>query len=386
MNFIKKLCVRDYKNTEDEIVRTRYGVVAGIFGIISNFLLFFGKISVGFLAGSITIVADAVNNFFDFVSSCLLVAGFKYSLKPADRNHPFGHERIEQVMALVISVIVLGVGLFFAERSIEKLINPDVVKVSLITFVFLGSAVVIKFFQMLLYKNFAKSISSDTLRASAMDSRNDVISSSVVLFAMFFIKFFGNIGVSIDGIFGLFVSILVIISSTKMIKEMISPLLGEMPKKDFMENLKKEIYSHEEVLGVYNFIMHSYGAKKFFASVDVEVNAKNDNFKISTEMDRIEKIFKEKYNINLSIHIDMVEVDDENTMFLKKKVMVILKNIDENFLIHDFVVVKDKYCAKIKFDLVAPFESKMDITSIKKELTDKCIKENCEFDIFVERA
>lgn len=386
MNFLKKLCVRDYKNTEDKIVRIRYGIVAGIFGIITNFILFVGKISVGFLAGSITIVADAVNNFFDFVSSNLLVFGFKYSIKPADRNHPFGHERIEQVMALIISVIVLGVGLFFAERSIEKMINPDVVKVSVITFAILGSAVVIKFLQMLLYKDFAKSIKSNTLRASAMDSRNDVISSSVVLIAMIFIKFFGDVGVSIDGIFGLFVSILVIISSIKLIKEMISPLLGEMPKKDFVEILQREIFVCEGVLGVYNFVLHSYGAKKHFASVDVEVNAKEDTFKISQEMDKIEKKFKKEYNINLSVHIDFVQIDDENTNFLKKKIMVILKNIDEKFFIHDFVVVKDKNCAKIRFDLVAPFESEVNLAFIKKELIEKCTVEKCQFDINLERG
>ncbi|NCB48045.1 MAG: cation transporter [Clostridia bacterium] len=386
MNFLKKLCVRDYKNTEDEIVRTRYGIVAGIFGIITNFILFVGKISVGFLAGSITIVADAVNNFFDFVSSNLLVYGFKYCLKPADRTHPFGHERIEQVMALIISVIVFGVGLFFFEKSIERLINPDEVKVSTVTFVFLGSAVVIKFFQMLLYKDFAKSIKSDTLRASAMDSRNDVISSSVVLFAMIFIKVFGNVGVSVDGLFGLILSVLVILSSIKLIKEMISPLLGEMPKKEFIDNIKKEILAFDCVLGVYNFVLHSYGAKKYFASVDVEVNVKNDTLRISQEMYIIEKKFKNDFNINLTIHVEFVDIDDENNKFLRKKILVILKNIDEDFYIHDFDVVKDKNCAKIRFDLVAPFEKDVDLQFIYNQLNEKCVVENCKFDINLEKG
>jgi len=377
--------VKDNIN-KDEDFRIKCGITAGLFGIITNFLLFVGKISVGILAGSITIVADAVNNFFDLVSSSMILVSFKFSIKPADRNHPFGHERIEQIMALVISVIVFGVGLFFTERSIEKIIIPDVVKVSAITFAFLGVAVVLKLSQMFLYKNFAKKINSDTLRASAMDSRNDVISSSVVLFAMIFIKIFGDVGVSIDGIFGLFVSILIIISSIKLIVKTISPLLGEMPKKDYVEKLKNEISTYKGILGVYNFVIHSYGPKKFFASVDVEVNAENDILNISQEMDKIEKDFRKKYNIDLSIHIDPVKLDDEETKFLKKKVNVILKNIDEKFVVHDFFVENDEGCAKISFDLVAPFEHKVNLSAIKRELMEKCKEENCTFDINVERG
>ena len=220
MNFIKKLFIRDYKNTAENSVRASYGFVAGSFGLTTNCLLFLGKIFVGILAGSITIIADAINNFFDFISSIVVMFAFKISSKPADKGHPFGHERMEQIIALVVAVIVFAVALFFAERSVEKILFPQSVEVSLLTFAILVSALLVKIFQMLLYKNFANAINSDALRASAVDSRNDAITTSVVIFAMIVIKLFGDVVISLDGIFGLIVSVLIIFSSAKLIAKM----------------------------------------------------------------------------------------------------------------------------------------------------------------------
>ena len=181
MDLIKKLFIKDYKNTTDSKVRFKYGVVAGIFGIISNFLLFVAKLLVGLLSGSITIVADAINNLSDMASNIIVIFGFKLSSKPADSEHPFGHERYEQIMALIVSVIVIVIGVLLSKSSLEKIFNYEETAVTITTYIVLGIAILIKLFQMFLYSDFAKSINSDVLKASSVDSRNDVISTSAVL-------------------------------------------------------------------------------------------------------------------------------------------------------------------------------------------------------------
>jgi len=371
INIIKKLFIKNYKNTKDNKVRYKYGVVAGVFGVLSNLLLFVCKIIVGLIGSSITIIADAINNLSDMGSNCIVLFGFKMSNKPADSEHPFGHARYEQIMALIVAVVIVAIGGLLLKSSIEKIISPEVTTVSIYTYLVLIFAILFKIYQMCLYSDFSKSINSQVLKASSIDSRNDVISTSAVLVATIFIDIFGDVGFSIDGIFGLLVSIFIIYSSIKLMKDTISPLLGEMPDEKFVSKLKKKLLSYEGILGIHDFLIHSYGPNTYFASVHAEVSSKVDVMVSHDLIDNIEKDFKEIYNIILSIHMDPIEIDNEDVNFNKEKIRLILKNIDDKIDFHDFRLVHGNTHTNLIFDVVLPFDSKLTVDEIKKELNDK---------------
>jgi len=370
MKLIKKFFIKDYKKTNDKVVRFRYGLTAGIFGVVSNLILFVGKLLIGIIGCSITIIADAINNLSDIGSSTIVLLGFKLSAKPADSEHPFGHERYEQIMALIVSVIVMAIGVLLAKSSVEKIISPEPTTVSVVTYIVLGLAILIKLFQMALYSDFSKSIKSEILKASSVDSRNDVISTSAVLVAMIIINIVGDIGVSIDGIFGLIVSIFIIYSSIKLLKETIGPLLGEMPDEKFVKKLKDKILSYDGVLGLHDFMIHSYGANNFFVNAHVEVSSKV-NIMVSHDMiDNIERDFKEQFNIVLSIHMDPIEDDNEEVVFNRKKVETIVKNIDKSLSIHDFRMVFGETHINVLFDVVVPFSCKLTLEEIREKVEE----------------
>ena len=379
MKLIKKLFIKNYEKTNDSKVRFKYGIVAGFFGLISNLLLFASKFIIGLLSGSITIIADAINNLSDMGSCIIVVLGFKLSSKPADSEHPFGHERYEQIMALIVAVIVIAIGILLAKSSIEKIIAPTPTTVNILTYIILAIAILVKFFQYLLYKDFAKSINSDVLKASSIDSRNDMISTGAVLVAMGLINIIGNVGVSIDGIFGLIVSLFIIISSIKLVKETIHPLLGAMPDEEFIAKLKNKILSYDGVLGVHDFLIHSYGVNNYFANAHVEVSSKVDVMVSHDMIDNIEKDFKESFNISLSLHMDPIETDNEEVNFHKQKVEVILNNLNNNLSFHDFRMVFGKTHTNIIFDVVVPFSCKLTLDEIKKELEDKYKNEDKKY-------
>ncbi len=226
---LKRLFIKDYKNTSDPAVRIRYGVVAGAFGIATNILLFVIKIIIGLLANSITIVAEAVNNLSDAGSSILTMIGFKLSNRPADKDHPYGHARYEQITALLVAILVLCIGVLFAKSSVDKIIRPQELSISVVTYVILVIAIAVKLVQMLTYLDFAKAIDSEAIWATAMDSRNDTISTLSVLVSMIIMQAFR---INIDGWVGLAVSVFVIWSAVGMVKDAINPMLGVPPTKE----------------------------------------------------------------------------------------------------------------------------------------------------------
>lgn len=379
IKLIKKMFIKNYRNTRDSEVRLKYGIVAGVFGLISNLILFASKLIIGLIGASITIVADAVNNLADMGSNCVVIFGFKLSSKPADSEHPFGHARYEQIMALIVAVLVVSIGLLLGKSSIEKLISNEATTVSVATYIVLGVAILVKIFQVILYNNFSKSINSQILKASSMDSRNDVISTTAVLVATILIDVFGNVGFSIDGIFGIIVSIFIIISSLKLVKETIGPLLGEMPDEKFVKKLKKKLLSYDGILGIHDFLIHSYGPNTYFASVHAEVSNKVDVMISHDIIDNIERDFKELFNICLSIHMDPIENENEEVNFHKNKVKVILNNFDKTLDFHDFRLVKGETHTNLIFDIVIPYSSKVKIEDVKSELDDKYKNEEMKY-------
>ena len=379
MQILQKIFIKDYKNTNDKNVRFRYGLVAGIFGIVSNLLLFVAKIIIGLLSASITIIADAINNLSDVGSSIVILLGFKLSSKPADSEHPYGHERYEHIMAFIVSMIVVAIGVLLAKSSIEKMITPEAININLATYLVLGVAIIGKFIQMIVYRSFAKSIDSKMLHASSIDSRNDIISTSAVLIAMIIIHVVGDIGFSIDGLFGLMVSIFIIISSFKLLKDTINPLLGEKQDEKFVHNIKQKLLSYEGVLGIHDLMIHCYGANTHFATAHVEVSSTADVMASHELIDTIERDFKAELGVNLSIHMDPIDTTDPIVRENRERVEKILASIDQRLSLHDFRTVIGEKNVNLVFDIDMPYDCKLTIEDIVSILQSRYKNEKKQF-------
>ena len=356
--------------------RVKYGMTAGVLGIISNVALCAAKLIVGFIGNSITIVADAVNNLSDAASSVITVFGFRISARPADKEHPFGHHRYEQISALIVAILVLAIGVLLGKSSIEKIITPEETAVTTLTYIVLAVAIVLKLGQMAMYLYFSKKISSDSLRAAAADSRNDTISTGAVLIAAIVTDV---AGVNIDGYMGLAVSLFIVVSSLMLIKDTVSPLLGEPPTKEFVENVRKKLLCYEGVLGIHDLMVHNYGAtSSTYVSVHVEVDARGDIMKAHDMIDNIERDFH-KEGLNLTVHMDPVETDNPEVIENLERAREILSSMNAGLSLHDFRMVIGDTHTNILFDVVIPFDSKIAPQDIEKAFADAYADEGKQY-------
>lgn len=349
---LKKLFIKCYENVEDPTVRNKYGVVAGYFGIITNLLLFLIKLIIGLLTNSITILADAFNNLSDFGSCIVTILGFKLANKPADKEHPYGHARYEYITGIIVSLLMLVMGVIFLKTSIGKIISPEEIKISFATYLVLIIAVLGKVLQMVVYSDFARSINSSTIKASAIDARNDIISTLAVLAATIIMGIFK---INIDAYTGIIVSIFIIISSIKSLKDTINPLLGIIPSEEKVNKIKEKILSHKEIIGIHDLRIHSYGEKNDFVTVHAEVPDTMGIIEAHEIADTVEREFKEELNIDLTVHIDPLNINDEETRNIKNKVEEILKRFNKDINIHDFRVVTAQKHTNAIFDIVVPY-------------------------------
>lgn len=376
---LKKLFIKDYQNVDDPEVRNRYGVVSGAFGITTNIILFIIKFIIGLIANSVTIMADAFNNLSDSLSSIITILGFKLANRPADSKHPYGHARYEHITGIIVAFLIFAMGIIFAKTSIEKMINPEEITLSIATYVVLIVAIVGKLIQMGVYLDFAKEIDSKVIKANALDARNDVISTLAVLIAMVIM---GVLNVNIDAYMGLVVSIFIIISAIKMIKETIDPLLGIMPTQEQVKEIRDRILSYEGVEGIHDLMIHNYGVGKDFITVHVEVSS-DMNIVVAHDLaDNIEKDFRDNLNMNLTIHMDPLDVKDETVKRLRKKVSEILEKFDPKINFHDFRVVTGKSHSNIIFDIVVPFEKDYS-EQVLKDLLEENFKDEKQKYYFV---
>lgn len=371
MKFIRKLFIKDYQDTQNPKVRFRYGLVAGIFGIISNALLCVFKLIVGVVGNSITIIADAINNLSDAGSSVVTLVGFKLSATPPDNDHPFGHARYEYITSLLVSVTVLFIGILLLKSSIEKCITPEDVSVSVYTYVVLGVAIAMKLVQMLIYLDFSKAINSGALKASAADSRNDVLATVAVLISTIVIDVAGDKispKVSVDGIMGIAVSAFIIVSSILLIKEAMSPILGEKPPKELVDKITAKILSYDGVIGVHDLVVHSYGENHCFVVAHVEVPADVDITKSHDVIDNIEHDFWNEMHVRITIHMDPVDTKNKQLAVLKLRAQNAIANLDENLSLHDFRLVSGQTHTNMLFDVVIPYGSKITLDDVKDAL------------------
>ena len=374
MKLFRKAFIKNYENVTDPKVRNRYGVCAGIIGIVSNAILFVVKIVAGIIGGSITIIADAINNLSDAGSSVVTLVGFKLSSTPPDKDHPFGHARYEYVTGLLVSMMVLFLGIALLKSSIEKVISPTPVEVSVFTYVVLSVSIVLKLVQMLVYTDFSKAISSNALKASAQDSRNDSLTTLAVLISTIIIDVCGdriNPKVSVDGIMGIAVSLFIIVSSVLLLKDAISPLPGEKPPKELVDKITAKILSYDGVIGVHDLVVHSYGANHCFVVAHVEVPADVDIVKSHDIIDNIEHDMWNDMHVRLNIHMDPIDTKNKQLAHLKERVRMAVYALDPELSIHDFRMVNGDTHVNLVFDVVVPYDSKITL----KDVHSACEKE-----------
>lgn len=369
---LKKLFIKDYKNINDANVRNQYGKVAGIFGIITNLILGIIKFVIGTISNSVSIMADAVNNLSDTASSALTIIGFKLANKKPDKAHPYGYARYEYISGFVIAILMLIMGLTFAKESIVKVLKPEELVINKITYIILAIAIVGKFLQMLVYLDFSKAIESNTLKANAIDTRNDIISTTAILISMIFMGIFH---INIDGFLGLGVSCFVIYSSINMIKEVLEPIIGILPTEERTNQIKEKLLSYEYVKGIHDLVLHNYGVNNDFITVHVEIDSNMNMIEAHDLMDNIENEFKQELGVDLTIHMDPVVIGNPKVDELHNLVHHSIKQLDESLNIHDFRIVEGVTHTNILFDCVVPYEKEYTLEDIQNHLRKNIIPE-----------
>lgn len=367
---LAKLFIKDYQNVNEPKVRNAYGILATVVGLICNAILCVAKITVGVLSKSMAILADGLNNFTDAGSSVVSMLGFRWANKPADKEHPFGHARYEYITGLIIAFIVLFLGFELIVSSVEKITAGEKTVATILMMAVLAFSVVVKFGMFFYYRSVSRKIGSGSLKAAGADSLNDCISTIAILVCTVVTYF---TGVELDGYVGIAVALFIVFNGIKLIKETMSPLLGEKPSPSLVKKISEEICAYDGVKGIHDLIVHNYGPNRYFASVHVEVDAKTDVLGSHELVDTIEREFLEK-GINLVIHMDPVIVDDERVNALKQIAVDALKSIDESLTLHDFRVVWGENRKNLIFDVVAPYGFRLDDKELVAMLDEK-IKE-----------
>lgn len=369
-NLFVKLFIKNKDNVKDERVRRQYGVLASVFGIISNAIVCTIKIIVGLLSSTISILADGINNLADALSSFVALFGFKISGKKADKKHPYGHQRMEYIAAFVVSVIIVVLGVQLIINSIDKIKNPGEISSKFwLNVSILGGAILIKAYQAFFNYKIGKRIDSQALRATAADSRNDCISTLVVLVG-YIISYYTK--VNLDGYFGLAVGVFICISGFKLVFESASPLLGEAPDPELIEKFEALVLKYDCVLGIHDLEIHSYGPSKIYASCHVEVDSKGDLIEMHDSIDQIEHECKAKLGILTTLHLDPILVGDIKTNEMRSFVeQILLENLPFKWSIHDFRIVTGPTHTNLIFDVVVPCdikETNEEVEELIKEL------------------
>lgn len=371
-NFLTKSLLKNKPDIDTLEGRGKYGILAAFVGIFSNILLFIGKIVIGILSGAISIIADAINNLSDAGSSVVTLIGFKLSIRPADKEHPYGHARYEYITGLFVAIIILIIGILLGKSSIEKIITPQTVQYNWITYTILGVSIFVKLFQMRYYLYISKIISSDTLKNTSIDSRNDIISTICVLIAAIITALSGY---NIDGYIGIAVSLFIIISSVCLIKETINPLIGEMPDPNLVKKILEKLKEYDEVLGYHDLMIHNYGPMRVYASMHIELPSSKCLLDSHDLIDNIERDYMKDMNVHLVLHLDPIEVDDVETNELKSKITTILTELKGFKSIHDFRLVKGATHTNVLFDALVDNNSQITAGIIETLLRKKIVSD-----------
>ncbi len=366
-NLLLKIFVKNHKDTASAPVRARIGKLSGTTGILCNVILFVLKLFAGLISGSVSIMADAVNNLTDAASSVVTLIGFKLAEKPADKDHPYGHARYEYLSGLAVAGLILVIGFELGKSSVQKIIHPSAVEFSLPVLIVLTASIFLKLWLCLFNRKLGKKINSSALLATSTDSRNDVLATAAVLAAGLIEHFSGW---QVDGYMGAAVALFILYSGLMMAKETISPLLGENASPE-LRNLIVEILQKEPlVLGYHDLMVHDYGPGQRFASLHVEMDQKEDPLLCHEIIDDIERACLQEHNVHLVIHYDPVAVGDPKVDALRAVVEQVLKDKDERMSIHDFRMVPGTGHTNLVFDVVIPMQWKGQENTVRQSIND----------------
>ena len=380
MNKIFKLFIKNADDVTNPEVRSAYGKVASVIGIVCNALLFGIKLLAGLISGSVAIMADAFNNLTDASSNVISFVGFRLSMRPADEEHPYGHGRYEYLATFIVCIVILLIGFELLKSGFEKIINPTDVEFSILAVAILAVSILVKIFLAIFNGSGAKLISSDTLKATQKDSLNDVVATSAVLVSLIVSHF---LNISLDGYMAVAVAIFIFLSGVGLIKETLSSLLGKPPEKERVEYIKNKLLSYDGVLGIHDLIVHDYGVGRQFASVHVEMAAEADVIESHEQIDKIEKIFKEEDNIEVVIHYDPVSTTNPLAVEMREFLHHNVKTICNSLSVHDVRIVEGKVRNIVIFDCVLPYGECLTEKELKQKLDELVKSKDPSFDIVV---
>lgn len=368
LTLLEKWFIKDKENVHSPAVRNAYGVLCSVMGILLNILLFTIKLFAGLISGSIAITADAVNNLSDAGSSIITLLGFQLAAKKPDRDHPFGHGRMEYLSGLLVAIIILLMGVELIQSSIQKIRNPQELSFSPLILFILIASIIVKLYMAFYNHRIGKKIDSAAMLATSTDSLSDTVSTLVVLICTL-ISYYSSL--SIDGYCGIVVGILIVIAGMNAAKDTINPLLGTAPDPEFVNQIESIVMSYDMVSGIHDLIVHNYGPGRILISLHAEVPADEDLLKIHDTIDLIEQRLNEELSCEAVIHMDPVCVHDELTNALKKTVLDILNTIDPQLTMHDFRLVAGPTHTNLIFDVVVPYSFKYSNEEVKALITEK---------------
>ena len=367
-SLLLKLFVKDYEKTNDSNVREKYGTLGGLVGIIVNMIIAAAKLIIGSFSGSISITADAVNNFSDAGSSIITLIGFKMANKPADEDHPYGHGRIEYISGFIVAFIVLIFGVELMKSSVDRIINPSEITYSIWAIVVLVLSIIGKIWLGLFNRKLGKAINSTAMTAVFTDCISDSGATAVTIISMLLAHF---AKINIDGILGVIVAVIIIIAGINIIRDTLNPLLGQAPDKELVNDIADTVLSFDKVVGIHDLVLHNYGSTKTFGSIHVEVPANENVLVVHEIMDNIELEIKKKYGVEIVAHTDPIETDNKLVEDNRNFIINIINSIDEKLTIHDFRLVSGPTHTNLIFDIVLPYTSKITESEVKNLVFQK---------------
>lgn len=371
VDLLSRIFVKNYQDTKSPAVRRAYGMLVSLTGIILNIILFGAKFLVGTIAGSVAICADAINNLSDAGSQIVSLVSFRISAKPADREHPFGHARIEYVASMIVSFLILLIGVELFKESLDKIIHPELPERSVVAAIVLAASILVKLWLALFNRKIGKRIDSSVMRATAADSISDVLSTSAVLITTLVILFFPDLTIPLDAYMGVVVAILILIAGIKILNETKNSILGEAPPDEVIAEIQRVVALYPNALGIHDLVVHNYGPGHILAALHIEVDGKTDIFKTHDMIDLIEHQLRTECGIEATIHMDPIVTDDAQVTALREKVLAVVQSLDPRIRIHDFRFVAGETHTNLIFDADVPFEVKTEPAELKKQIAAK---------------
>lgn len=367
-DFLVKHFVKNYEQLDNPLVRERYGIFSSFVGIFCNIFLCVSKLLIGVMSGSISIISDGFNNLSDCASCFVTILGYKMAAKPADKDHPFGHGRMEYLTSLVIAVVIIVVGFELLKNSFDKLIHPTSLEYSNVALAVVIISIFVKIWMGLFNRKLGKRINSSIMLATSKDSMNDVAATSATLIALV-----GSLWTDfpLDAIMGILVSAFIFISGFGIVKETVDLLLGRPVDEELVKKLETIVDASEISLGMHDLVIHSYGPGNMMGSVHIEVDCRKNIMDIHEAIDELEREIYNILKINITIHMDPVDPEDELTKVCRQMIQNIAKEIDSALSVHDFRAFTCGDSIKLVFDMLIPFDCKIKEENIKKEIDDR---------------